>query len=181
MSSLDVKRIELPVTSTVAEIDRRCALCAFAGALLVGCGSGDDSTAMDAGTEASNEGGDADDETVTCAPPGINVGAETDFPTGTWKLVSNSKAENDVIVSQDANGFFAFTAICTHAGCIVNPPATNGSILCPCHGSRFDGNGNVTNGPAQKPLQHFAIVICSGSVYVDPSTAVSETTRTPPQ
>jgi Rieske Fe-S protein len=156
----------------------------LAAAVLVGCGSGDASTMTDADNDTSDGGDETGDETGTCTstPPGVNVGAETAFPVGTWNLVmSSSTYQDNVIVAQDANGFFAFSAICTHAGCIVDAPASNGAIFCGCHGSRFDGNGNVTGGPAQSPLQHFAIAICNGNVYVDPSSPVSEATRTPPQ
>ena len=41
------------------------------------------------------------------------------------------------MVTQPTEGDFkAFTAVCTHQGCLVEPAAT-ASIPCPCHGSRF--------------------------------------------
>lgn len=85
-----------------------------------------------------------------------------------------------LIIAQDTAGFFAFSAICTHQGCPVDPPASDGSTFCPCHGSQFDGNGNVIVGPAFTPLPHYAVNICNGSVYVDTSTRVALSTRTPP-
>ncbi len=165
--------------------DRRCALCAVGASALVGCFFGDsggpEAGTPDAESDALGDAGDATAETDPCTTtPGKLVGAVTDFPVGTWKLVVLSYADN-YIVSQDTNGFFAFSAICTHQGCIVDQPATDGSTFCPCHGSRFDGNGNVTAGPAYRPLQHYAVAICNGDVYVDSSNVVSESTRTPPQ
>lgn len=42
---------------------------------------------------------------------------------------------------------------CTHQGCTVNLPASQGGNLnCPCHGSAFTVQGSVVNGPAQSPL-----------------------------
>lgn len=42
--------------------------------------------------------------------------------------------------------FVALSTICTHQGCDAAVTSTN-IIQCPCHGSRFDNNGSVINGP----------------------------------
>jgi len=47
----------------------------------------------------------------------------------------------------------AISAVCTHQGCTVSPSGPG--FACPCHGSAFDGAGNVTAGPANEPLARF--------------------------
>jgi len=169
----------LPVQSSSEQetsnvLGRRCVLSALTAAALVGCFADTTTTDPDAG-DASADGGDDGEAAATCDPSlGKRVGAETTFPAGTWKLVGQ------LIVAQDSVGFFAFSAICTHQGCLVDPPASNGSTFCPCHGSRFDGNGNVLVGPAVTPLRHYAVNLCNGDVYVDTSKPVGSSTRTPP-
>lgn len=50
--------------------------------------------------------------------------------------------------------FSALTAICTHQACTVTG-FENQNYVCPCHGSRFDTSGRVTNGPASRALASF--------------------------
>lgn len=155
-------------------LGRRCVVGALGALAFTGC-FGDTTTDPDAGDTDASDAGDETGEASACGSTlGKRVGTEAQFPAGTWKLVGQ------IIVAQDTNGFFAFTGICTHQGCLVDPPASNGSTFCPCHGSRFDGNGNVIAGPATTPLRHFAVNVCGGDVYVNTSKTVTQATRTPP-
>jgi glycine/D-amino acid oxidase-like deaminating enzyme/nitrite reductase/ring-hydroxylating ferredoxin subunit len=57
-------------------------------------------------------------------------------------------------VYRDSDGaVHAVSAICTHQGCEVAFNPIEHSWDCPCHGSRFDINGRVLDGPAKKPLE----------------------------
>jgi thiosulfate dehydrogenase [quinone] large subunit len=60
-----------------------------------------------------------------------------------------------LVIRKDATTYLAMTTKCTHQGCQVNPPQ-NGSITCPCHGSRYTLEGAVINGPAPSPLHRYA-------------------------
>jgi len=56
----------------------------------------------------------------------------------------------------DGGDIKAFTSVCTHQQCNVNDFRSS-EIRCPCHGSRYDSNGQVTVGPATRALQRFAV------------------------
>ncbi|KAF3774813.1 Cytochrome b6-f complex iron-sulfur subunit [Nymphaea thermarum] len=43
---------------------------------------------------------------------------------------------------------FAINAICTHLGCIVPWEESENKFMCPCHGSQYDSQGKVVQGPA---------------------------------
>ena len=76
--------------------------------------------------------------------PAANAIAKTaDVPVGSGVIVDK------VVVTQPSAGVFkGFSAKCTHKGCIVDKIA-DGTIDCPCHGSKFNLDGSVANGPAR--------------------------------
>jgi cytochrome b6-f complex iron-sulfur subunit len=81
-----------------------------------------------------------------------------------------------VAVFRDANGVFALSTICTHLGCIVKKEVEGFS--CPCHGSRFGGDGAVEKGPAPKALAWLAISKNAGGGYIiDESKTVPAGTK----
>ena len=63
-------------------------------------------------------------------------------------------APGQVAVSRDADGeLHKVSAVCTHLGCIVTWNTAETTWDCPCHGSRFDIEGKVIQGPAVKDLE----------------------------
>ena len=86
-----------------------------------------------------------------------------------------------VFVGRDGNGVYAMTTTCTHAGCdLSSAQAISMKIVCGCHGSQFDLNGDVVNGPANSPLVHYAVSLATdGAITVHGSQEVSAATRTP--
>lgn len=62
-----------------------------------------------------------------------------------------------VIINSGNNTFKAISLVCTHQACTVAWTAARQDFECPCHGSRYDSNGKVTQGPAASPLQSFTV------------------------
>lgn len=72
-------------------------------------------------------------------------------------------------ISRTDDGILALWQKCTHLGCAVPWVEEEGQFHCPCHGSLFDKFGEVTGGPAPRPLDIFPVSIKSGEVWVDTS------------
>ena len=73
---------------------------------------------------------------------------ETIFPFNKNKRVNFL---GDYIVVTEDNNTTAYSAHCTHLGCKIDK-FENDQFVCPCHGSKYDLNGNVLKGPAYKNL-----------------------------
>ena len=59
--------------------------------------------------------------------------------------------DNFIVINKD-NNTKVFSSRCTHLGCKIDK-IKDGSIICPCHGSKFDLSGMPTQGPAIKSLE----------------------------
>jgi Rieske Fe-S protein len=65
-----------------------------------------------------------------------------DYPTG----------YPNVLLQKSDGSLIALSMLCTHVCCQLSYDPTNNQLYCPCHGSLFDENGNVVQGPAVVPL-----------------------------
>ena len=89
------------------------------------------------------------------------LASTAEIPVGGGKILTDKKI---VITEPQAGSFKAFTAVCTHQGCIVNT-VSGGTINCPCHGSKFSiTNGSVVHGPAPSPLAPVSIEVQGTSI-----------------
>jgi Rieske Fe-S protein len=94
-------------------------------------------------------GSTATDESGSGPAAGEKLGPTSDVPVGGGKIYADQK----VVVTQPSDGDFkAFSAVCTHQGCLV-ASVDDGTINCACHGSKFSiEDGSVQNGPATSAL-----------------------------
>ncbi|MGE5346903.1 MAG: ubiquinol-cytochrome c reductase iron-sulfur subunit [Acidithiobacillales bacterium] len=102
-------------------------------------------------------------------PTTFNAGSPLDYPDGTVRFNRERRA---YVVGGDG-GIYALSAVCTHLGCITRYVSDENAIACPCHGSRFDLEGNVTHGPAPHPLPWLEVRLDDkGSLVVDTSVVI---------
>jgi Rieske Fe-S protein len=94
---------------------------------------------------------------------GTVLGEASQIPVGGGVIFTAEK----VVVTQPVKGEYkAFSAICTHVGCICNVVA-NGTINCPCHGSKFKiTDGSLVTGPGSGPLPGRTIAVTDGKLLL---------------
>jgi Rieske Fe-S protein len=83
---------------------------------------------------------------------GLQGGSLTDVRSGEGKIV-NVEGKQLAVYRDDEKKIHAVSAVCTHLGCIVNWNSAEKSWDCPCHGARYDCEGQIINGPAVKNLE----------------------------
>ncbi|MFC0863125.1 Rieske (2Fe-2S) protein [Sphaerimonospora cavernae] len=126
-------------------------------AVIFGAGGAGLAVALTACGGNGDTGGSVASEPTATGP----VAQVADIPEGGGKIFREQK----VVITQPVQGEFkAFSAVCTHKHCLVGTVA-NGTINCPCHGSKFDiKDGSVKEGPAETPLPEQKINVTDGTI-----------------
>ncbi len=140
--------------------------------VITACGAGGSSSAPaassapgSAAASSSAAGSAAAGSAAPSSAAAANALAATSaIPVGSGTVFSGPK----VVVTQPTAGEFkAFSAVCTHMGCIVSQ-VSNGTIDCPCHGSQYNmTTGAVVAGPAPSPLPAAQITVSGNSIFLE--------------
>ena len=122
-------------------------------------------------------------------PQRFKVGTIDQFSEGA-KFIDDKR----VFIFREKNTLHCISATCTHLGCTVkmnrlNQPKSVSvrgrqineqvEFACPCHGSKYYGDGTNYAGPAPKPLAHYKLEIApeDGQLIVDTSQTVPQDFR----
>jgi glycine/D-amino acid oxidase-like deaminating enzyme/nitrite reductase/ring-hydroxylating ferredoxin subunit len=84
------------------------------------------------------------------------AGSIDQVPSGQGRLLRSGR-RMVAVYRDEAGTVHARSAVCTHLGCHVQWNQEERSWDCPCHGSRFDVDGAVLNGPAVKDLEEATV------------------------
>ncbi len=109
-------------------------------------------------------------------PTLVKLGQPVEFPEGIRFL-----RDQRLFIVREGRRFHAISAVCTHLGCTVQADivleASATSVearqtyrfVCPCHGSKYDGVGACTAGPAPGPLAWYRLSFApdDGQLVVD--------------
>jgi Rieske Fe-S protein len=124
----------------MANLSRRCVLLGAAAVPMVACAR--------AGEPAAS----------TAPADGEVLATTAEVPAGSGIVVDGT------LITQPSPGEFrGFAARCTHSGCALST-VTDGTAICPCHGSRFAMDGSVERGPATKPLTARPITVSGDQI-----------------
>jgi cytochrome b6-f complex iron-sulfur subunit len=123
------------------------------------------------------------------APTTVKVGLPSEFPDG-LKFLPDQR----LFVFREGDVFHAISSVCTHLGCTVRAEALSQPetaqvggkaarlthrFLCPCHGSKYSGDGGNVSGPALRPLSWFHLEVApdDGQLMVDLAREVGRAFR----
>lgn len=71
-----------------------------------------------------------------------------------------------LLIKTSSGELKAFSAVCTHLGCIVQYRADLGHIWCACHNGHFDLNGHVVAGPPPLALEQYTVNVRGNQIVV---------------
>lgn len=76
-------------------------------------------------------------------------------PDGAIKIQPAGFEDPIYVLATPAGEYRAVSPICTHRGCTVD--VSGARLVCPCHGSTYDRDGQVLRGPAERALTRYPV------------------------
>lgn len=130
--------------------------------MFAGCGGG----GADSPTSPSSRAVELGVSAGRFTGSGVDVAVAGSALAGVGGAVLVESVAGVFLVARTAESTFsAIDAVCSHESCTVTG-ADGTAYVCPCHGSRYDRNGRVLNGPAVAALRQFPTTFASGVVTI---------------
>jgi cytochrome b6-f complex iron-sulfur subunit len=105
------------------------------------------------------------------------AGKVNDFKVGEVVYFRKEKA----LVQRLEGGFLAFSTVCPHLRCVVNWNEMQQRFDCPCHGAKFNRNGEVIEGPPPRPLDLYKLQIVEEKLVIDTASLIERKQFDPSQ
>jgi len=86
-------------------------------------------------------------------PTEFDLGEAVNFPVGSQML----RLDIPAVIYNNGGVYIAYSLVCTHLGCTVEEDSQG--FVCPCHGSRYNKDGEVLAGPAKEPLRQLRVEV----------------------
>jgi Rieske Fe-S protein len=138
----------------------QAASCAALSTIFAGCGSGGSPTSP---TKSANPLPVLSGR-FTGSAVAVDVAGTAIATVGGAALIDNNAGVFLIARTSDTS-FTAIDGVCTHESCTVT--GSDGTdYVCPCHGSRYDRNGRVVNGPAKASLRQYPTTFAGGVVTI---------------
>ncbi len=111
-----------------------------------------------------------------CSPAGSKVVFKPDVTNNTvtvpltmfaeknLQIISPKKYPYEIAIEKSGANYKALLLRCTHFSNQLTP--TGSGYLCTLHGSKFDHDGKVLNGPAEQPLQELRTEIIQDQLQI---------------
>ena len=124
-----------------------------------------DSTAPRTDGVAANAGGGS----KGIPTGGVLIGSVKTLPSNRARPFTDPHTGDPAVLIHLSSGrLVAYSAVCTHAGCIVAYDSARAELVCPCHGSIYDPRhgAQVVAGPAPRPLPAVPVQVdAQGNAY----------------
>lgn len=89
-------------------------------------------------------------------------------PRGSLRLMPDGWSDPLFLLALEGGGYAALSSICTHRGCTVDLGGPG--LACPCHGSQYDREGQVTRGPASRALTRYPVRVSGDELVIEVGT-----------
>ena len=98
---------------------------------------------------------------------GVKIASASAISVGSSFQFTDRQGSPAYLLQPASGKYLAYSAVCTHQGCIVGFDSGSDTFQCPCHGAGFAGQtGQVIAGPAPLPLTQIQVVESAGYIYM---------------